>query len=126
MATYIAVPEPKGELSNIAVQVLGAGMVIDAVNAPLEDRENALNSVRGDIAPDILASAVVDRFMLVEQPSNAVVDRAFVGVDRRADLNMAMGEANCIATGDRGPDLCLDPACLASSAITSAMVRWPG
>ena len=101
VAADITVTEPKGELADIAVQVLRRGVVIDAVNAALENREHALDAVRGDIAPDILASAVIDALVLVEQPADAVVDRALVCVDRRAYLNVPIDKSDRVPPADR-------------------------
>ena len=56
---------------------------------------------------------MVDGFVPIEQPAHAIVDAAFVGVNRRADLNMAVSEADSIAPGDAGANLCLNASALA-------------
>jgi len=113
VAADIAVAETKCELADVAVQMLRAGVMIDTVQAALKQREHTLDPVRGNIAPDVFASAVVDALVLVEQPADAGVDASFVSVNSRADLNMAMDEADRISGTDRRADLCLDPAALA-------------
>lgn len=105
---HVAVAKPESELPDVAVQVLRRSVVIDPVQSALEQREHALDAVRGHIAAHVFASAVIDGFVPVEQPADATVDAAFVGVDRRADLNVAVGEADRVASGDAGPDLGLD------------------
>ena len=70
---HVTVPEAKSKLADIAMQVLRRGMVIDAVQPALEQREHALDAVRGHIAAHILASTVVDGFVPIEQPAHAIV-----------------------------------------------------
>jgi hypothetical protein len=54
------------KLSDVAVQVLTAAMLIDALHAALEDREAAFQRVRVDVVTHILASAVLNDAMLGE------------------------------------------------------------
>ena len=116
VVAHVAITKPESELSDIAMQMLGAGVVIDAVQSALEQREHALNTVRRHIAAHILASAVIDTLVLVEQPTNAVVDRAFVCVDGRAGLDMATSETVGIASGDGIADFGLYPPALSFAA----------
>lgn len=61
--------EAERELVNVTMQVLVAGVVIDAVQATLRDRPNALDAVRRHaVIPRIFASAVNDGFMLLIVP----------------------------------------------------------
>ena len=108
VAAHIAITEPKGKLANITVQVFRAGVVIDTVNAALEDGKNALNTIRGYIAPNILARTVVDAFVFVEQPADTIIDGAFVGVYGRADLHMPINKTHRIPPADRRLHLHLD------------------
>ena len=55
----VAIVQAESELADIAMQMLRAGVVIDAVNTPLKHRKDALDTVCGNIAPHILASAVI-------------------------------------------------------------------
>jgi hypothetical protein len=48
-------------------------MVIDADQAALEDREDALDAVRRHAVAHELASAVIDRLVIEEQPGEATV-----------------------------------------------------
>lgn len=57
MATDIAVSETKRELADVAVQVLRRSVMIDPVQPALEQREDALDAIRGHVTPDILARA---------------------------------------------------------------------
>ena len=61
MALDVALIEPEGELVNVAVQMFRAGVVVDADQTTLENRENALDAVRGDAIADELGSAVIAR-----------------------------------------------------------------
>lgn len=108
MMLHVAITEAECELADIAAKVLRRGMVIDAGQATLKEREHALDVVGGDVAPDVFARAVIDGFVLVEQPANAVVDGALVRVDGGADLNVPMREADRVPACDAGADLGLD------------------
>lgn len=59
----LAVVEPERKFIQIQRQILLAHVVIGANYTALEQRPKALNVVRVDLATDILASAVLDRFM---------------------------------------------------------------
>jgi hypothetical protein len=80
--------QSEGKFINVAAKMFLAGMMIDAINATLHDRENALNTVRGYIVPDIFALAVIDRIVIEGQASNTDIRAGFVGVDGRANLNI--------------------------------------
>src|SRR4051794_8855616 len=69
----VALVQPERELVNVPAQVLRAGMVVHADNAPLENREDALDTVRGNAVADELAYAVIDRLVIEEQPGKATV-----------------------------------------------------
>lgn len=113
MMAHVAVIEAEGELVDVAVQMLGAGVMINADQAPLHHRKDALDPVRGDVAAHIFARAVVDALMGVEQAADRVVDGALVGVDDRARRNIAIGEAHSAARRNGRVDLCPDAARIA-------------
>lgn len=94
----VTIIQAESELADIAVQMLGAGMVIDTMNAPLKHRKDAFDAVCSHVPAHILASAVIDAVMPVNQTAKFVVNRAFVGVDCRADLHVAISKTNCAAT----------------------------
>jgi hypothetical protein len=84
---YVALVEAKRELVNIAMQVLVAGVVIDAVQTALQHRPDALNAVRRHaVIPDVLARAVNDGFVLVIA-AEANVATMIVGMDCCARLD---------------------------------------
>jgi hypothetical protein len=58
VALHIAIVQAERELIHIAVKMLWAGVVIDAVQAALHNGPNAFDAVRGNIVADILAVAV--------------------------------------------------------------------
>ena len=57
---HVALVEPESKFVNIAAKMFWAGMMVDADQATLKDRKNALNPVCGNIVANILASTVVD------------------------------------------------------------------
>ena len=60
-----AVVVPEIELAKVAVQVLLAAMMIDALQAALEHRkEEAFNGVRMNVATDVFLGAVIDGRMV--------------------------------------------------------------
>lgn len=64
---------PVGVLVTVAVQVLGADLVIDAVDTPLEQGPEILDAVGVDL--DLLGIAVLNRFDHAHVLVAAVVDR---------------------------------------------------
>jgi hypothetical protein len=60
--------------------MLGADMMVNAINAPLHHRKNALYAVRGDAIPNKLASLVVNALMLV-CIAKSTLNRSFVGME---------------------------------------------
>src|SRR3954447_16179574 len=84
----VAFVQPKGELVNVAAQMLRAGMVIDAEDAALHDREDALDAVGRHVAAHELASAVIDRLVIEEKPREATVSGELVSVQRGADFDV--------------------------------------
>jgi hypothetical protein len=86
----VAVIETEGELVNVAVQVLFAGVVIDAMDAALHHGKDAFNAVRGDVIADIFPVAVVHGLMVEEQTAYALIGARFIGMDFRARLNAPM------------------------------------
>src|SRR3990167_8571315 len=88
VALHVALVQAESELAHVPAKVLFAGVVIDAMQAALEDRPQAFDAVGVYVVPDVLARAVVDRGALEEQPAKALIGRAFVAVDRAARLNV--------------------------------------
>jgi hypothetical protein len=73
-----------------------AGVVMDADQAALENRENALNSVGGHVVSNILASAMVDSIMAEAKIANARICASFVGMQGRSDFDVLMDSGlNC-------------------------------
>lgn len=63
----------EGELLDIAVQVLGAHVVIDADVAALKQRPEAFNAIGVRHVADILTSGVIDANVFVARTSQANV-----------------------------------------------------
>ena len=87
---HVRVIKPERKFIDVSRQMLRAGMVIDAVQSAFHDSENALYAVRGDVAAHILTRAMVYALMLEYQTIEAVIDCAFVSVDCRSSLNVAI------------------------------------
>src|SRR3954447_10976303 len=103
----VAFVQPERELVNVAAQMLRAGMMIDAENAALHDREDALDAVGCHVAVHELSSAVIDRLVIEEQPGEATVSGELVSVQSRANLDALVDcpvNGFLIGVGDR---LCL-------------------
>ena len=69
------------ELREIAVQMLLAAVLIDALHPAFEDAEKALNRVRVDAAASILADTMIDA--TVTLPFDALVNGVFVAQQPR-------------------------------------------
>ena len=68
VADYVALVKTPCKLIHVAPNVLGAGMVIDAVEATLEDCPDALDRVGGDTVSAILTGRVVDCIVAIKEP----------------------------------------------------------
>jgi len=88
MPRHVAFVQSKSKFVNVAIKMLFAGVVIDTDQAALKDREHGLDAVRGHAVADVFAVAVVDRVVVEKQTANASVGKMFVGVQRRADLDV--------------------------------------
>ena len=90
MALHIAVVKPEREFVHIAVQVLFAGMVIDAVQAALQHRPDAFDAIGRYAIPDIFARAVVVSLVLIEHRTDAEIAAVFIGVDGRSRFHIGV------------------------------------
>jgi len=82
--------QPKREFVNVAVKVFRAGVMIDTMQAPFQDRPNALNTVRADRPSSELAKTVVDRVVLKEQAVKIVVGPVLISEQNRTGFNRAV------------------------------------
>jgi len=87
MVLYVAFIEPKRELINVTIKVLWAGVVIDADQAALHNREDTLDPVRGHVVADKFASAVIDRFVVEGKSLDAVVGTGLIRIEHGAGLD---------------------------------------
>lgn len=88
MPSYVAIIQAKGELVNVAVQMLFAGVVIDADQAAPHHREDAFDAVRGHAIPHVFARAVANRFMFEAGFVDARIDRSLIRVQCRAPFDI--------------------------------------
>ena len=63
--------------------MLLAHMVINAVDAALDDRKEAFNGIGVSVAPNVLIGRMIDRAMTGELLSNLPIDAAFIGTKMR-------------------------------------------
>src|SRR5260370_40523851 len=95
MPLDMALVEPERELVNVAAKMLRTGVVIDANQAALQNRENALDAVGRYVVADELGSTVVDGFVIEEQAGEAAVAGEVVSTQRRVGtdgLRMGPGQ----------------------------------
>lgn len=79
-------------------------MMIDAIDASLEDREVSLDRISVNIVSDILANAVIDHSMLLEPTPEALCGSTFVGHDKGCFVNLS-GEDRTQGSGSHGRDV---------------------
>jgi hypothetical protein len=84
----VALIQPERKFVNVAVQMLRAGVMIDANQAALQDGKDALDPVRCHVFANIFAIAVIDGIVDKAGVSDARVRAAFVGMQRRSGLDM--------------------------------------
>jgi hypothetical protein len=68
---YIPFIKAEGKFIDVAAKMLWASMMIDANQAALENRENALDAVCGHVISNILAGAVVNGIMAKARVADA-------------------------------------------------------
>jgi hypothetical protein len=72
----------EGELVDVAVQVLGAHVVIDTIMAALQERPKALNPIGVSLVPNVLADRVIDADMVKTFDGKADVTAVLIGYNR--------------------------------------------
>src|ERR1700679_611042 len=86
----VALVQSESEFVNVAVKVLRARVVVDAIQSALQDSPNALDAVRVRRAPRILTRAVVDGIVAEEQAVQVAVCAMLIGVEVRPDFHRAV------------------------------------
>jgi hypothetical protein len=87
---HVPFVEAEGEFINVAAKMLFAGVMVDANQPALHDRENALRAVRGHAVADELAFTVIDRFVFKEHTADSCICSGLVGMQDRSDFHMPM------------------------------------
>ena len=87
---HVAFVQPESEFVDIAANVLRAGVMVDTVQAAFQDSPNTFDAVRADVAAHVLAAAMVDCVVVVEQTTQVGVAGGLVGVDGTTGLHVAM------------------------------------
>lgn len=83
---HVSIIQAEGEFINVAMQVLRAGMMVDAVHPALHYRPNALDRVRVDSAPAVFPGAMVHGFMAEKQSANSSVSGCLISHKLRTNL----------------------------------------
>jgi hypothetical protein len=100
----VALVQPERKFIDVPAKVLRAGVMVDANQAALEDRENGLDAVRGHAVADVFASRVIDRVVVEEQAADPGVGQMLVGVQGRSDRDVLHDDVRD-RPGVRGVDL---------------------
>lgn len=82
--------QPKRELIDVTEKMLGAGVMIDAVQSALQDGPNALNRVGGYRTARELTSGMVYRLVTKEKAVEIRICAILVGVDSAARFHRAV------------------------------------
>jgi hypothetical protein len=83
---------PEIELMQIPAKVSLADVVISAVNAAFQDREETLGTVRVNIALDVLFGGMRDRLMRGEAPAEPAIDLVLIRMQPRFTRNRAQDD----------------------------------
>jgi hypothetical protein len=84
----VAFVQAERKFIDITVKMFRAGMVIDADQPTLKNRENAFHPIRGHVITNIFARAMVDRSVFKTRTFDADIRASFVGVQYRTGFNM--------------------------------------
>ena len=90
MVLNVSLVQPERKFINVAVQMLRAGVMIDAEQTSLQDRKNAFHAICRHVAANIFARAVIDRVMVETGIADAGICATFVSVQRRSRLYVPM------------------------------------
>jgi hypothetical protein len=88
MVLDVAFVQPERKFVNVAVQMLRAGVMIDADQPALQDGKDAFDAVRRHVFANIFATTVIDGVVDKADFPDTRVRAAFVGMQGRSDLNM--------------------------------------
>jgi RHS repeat-associated protein len=88
MARHVAGIQAESELIDVAMKVLFAGLVVDAMKSALQNRPNTLNAISARHSLDVFVRGMVDALMSVEQASQIVISRVLIGIKRRSDFDV--------------------------------------
>lgn len=83
MVLDVALVEPERKFVNVTVQVLRAGVMIDAYQAAFQDGKDAFDAVCRHVAADIFAGAVTDGFVVEAHAAQGAISGMFVGMKNR-------------------------------------------
>ena len=88
MSFAISSVKAESKFIDVAAKMFRARMMVNPMQAPLEDRPYAVNAVRGHAVFDIIPGAVINRSVLVKQTVQARINRRIIGMNHGADFNM--------------------------------------
>jgi len=87
VALYVPLVQPKRELIDVPAKMLGGGMMINPMQATLENCPNRFDAVRVGRSARILASRMIDGFVFVKQSIQIGENRVVVRVQLGTDFN---------------------------------------
>ena len=85
---HVAIVQAEGEFVNVAVKVLRAGVMVNAVHPTLHHCPNALNGIRIHIASAVLPCAVIHGIVAEKESANSSVASRFIGHQLGADFDI--------------------------------------
>ena len=77
---HVPLVEAECKFINVATDVLLAGVVIDAIQAAVENGENALYAVSSHVIAGEFAFAVIDGLVIEKHAADARIGPGFVGM----------------------------------------------
>jgi hypothetical protein len=87
---YVALIQPPCKLIGVAANVLGADVMERAIDSPLEHSPNGFNAVSGSHSTRVLASGMIDGFMLEKQAVKIREHNAIIGIELRPKFDVVV------------------------------------
>ena len=87
---YVALIQPPCKFIGIAANMLGADVVEGSINSPLENGPNRFDAVSGSDSTRVLASGMIDGFMLEKQAVKIREHNAIIGIELRPKFDVVV------------------------------------
>lgn len=102
---HIPLIESKGELVHVPTEMLGAHLMVNAVNPALQDSPNRFDAIRAHRPACILTSRMRYRVMPKEQTIQAIENDMVIRVELRSNFDIGVNLALDVADGPQFDDL---------------------